>query len=276
MKKLAAAIVATMLLPISANAATIFGVDENNNLVSFKSANPGVFTSSKPITGTNATFLALDFRDSDGKLYGLATDYGLYTINLVSGAATQIWGPLALQGTNFGFDFNTVVDMARVVGNFDDNYVVNPNTGTVGQFTDVAFGPGDVNFGLDAIVSGNGYIHGTPTQFAIETNTDSLVTQANNAGTLGTVGPLGVAVGPRTSFDIGFNGVAYMQDVDRFWTVDLATGGASFVGNTPTALFGISSAVPEPETWAMLLLGFAAVGGLIRRKARVRTGLLPA
>lgn len=276
MKKLAVLFTAAMLLPASAQAATIFGVDENNNLVTFDSGAPGVFTSVTPITGTTATFLALDFRDSNGLLYGLSGDYGLFTINTATGMASNIASDLPLAGTNFGFDFNTVVDAIRVVGNFDDNYVVNPDTGAVSQFTDVAYGAGDPNFGANAIVSGNGYIHGSASQFAIDTNLDTLVTQANNAGTLGTIGSLGVAVGPRTSFDIGFDGVAYAQDASRFYTINLATGAATLVGNTPVALFGITAgpataAIPEPSTWAMLLLGFGAIGGIIRRKARVST-----
>jgi hypothetical protein len=274
MRKLSIAVAISLCLPAAAHGATIFGVDENNQLVSFRSTDPSAFLSSKPITGTTATFLAIDFRDSDGRLYGLGDDYGLYTINRNTGAATQVWGPLPLTGTNFGFDFNTVLDATRVVSNFDDNYVVNPNTGAISQFTDVAFGADDVNFGRPATVSGNGYVHGTATQYAIETSTDSLVTQANNAGTLATVGSLGTVVGPRASFDIGYDGMAYMQDGDRFWTVNLATGNASFVGNTPTSLFAISaSAVPEPATWAMMLLGFGATGTLVRRKRRVQAAL---
>jgi len=270
MRMLAFAFAASMLLPAAAQAATIFGVDENNQVVSFRSTDPTAFLTSKPITGTTATFLAIDFRDSDGKLYGLGDDYGLYTINRGTGLATQVAGPLTLAGTNFGFDFNTVVDMTRVVGNLDDNYVVNPETGVASQFTDVAFGAGDVNFGRNATVSGNGYIHGTATQYAIETSTDLLVTQANNAGTLATVGSLGVAVGPRTSFDIGYDGVGYLQDVDGFYTVNLGTGAASLVGKTPSSLFAISSsAVPEPATWAMMLLGFGAIGSVVRRRRRV-------
>ncbi len=277
MKKLAVLFTAAMLLPASAQAATIFGVDENNNLRVFDSADPGAFLFTRPITGTTATFLALDFRASNGLLYGLAGDYGLYTIDTVTGAASQIGSALALEGTNFGFDFNTVVDAIRVVGNLDDNYVVNADTGMVAvQATDVFFAPGDPNAAIDPIVSGNAYLPGSASQFAIETVTGSLVMQANNAGTLNTVGALGFAVGPRTSFDIGFNGMAYLQDVRGFYTVDLTSGAASFVGNTPVALFGITAApstaaIPEPSTWAMLLLGFGAVGGIIRRRARVST-----
>lgn len=270
MRMLATAVLATLLLPASASAATIFGVTNTNQLVSFNSVNPGTFLSNTQITGTSATFLAIDFRGSNGLLYGLGDDYGLYTINTTTGFASQIGGSLPLAGSNFGFDFNEVVDAIRVVGNLDDNYVVNANTGTATQFTDVAFGAGDLNSGVDPIVSGNAYIHGTPSQFAIETATDSLVMQANNEGTLTTVGSLGVAVGPRTSFDIGFDGVAYMANDGRFWTVNLGTGAATFVGNNPETLFAISSAVPEPATWGMMLMGFGAIGSVVRRRRKTQ------
>lgn len=273
MKTLALALTATLLLPVSASAATIFGVDETNQLVSFRSTSPGTFLTTKPITGATATFLAIDFRDSDNQLYGLTNDYGLYRINRTTGAATQIGTTLPITGTEFGFDFNTVVDMTRVVGDLDDNYVVNPDSGMVGQFTDVAFAPGDVNFGQDAIITANGYIHGTTTQYAIDTNSDSLVLQANNMGTLTTVGSLGIAVGPRTSFDIGYDGVGYIQNTNGFSTVNLETGAATMVGTTPRALFAISSAVPEPATWGMMLLGFGAIGSVVRRKRRVEANL---
>ena len=278
MKKLAVAVMASMLIPASAHAATIFGVDGNNNLVTFDSSNPSVFTGLRPITGTTASLLALDFRDSNNLLYGLSGDKRLWTVDVRTGVASAVGGDLALEGTFFGFDFNTVVDAIRVVGNMDDNYVVNADAGTiVGQFTDVAYGPGDPNNGADAVVTGNAYIHGTPTQFAIDTNLDNLVTQANNAGTLGTVGSLGVPVGPRASFDIGFDGVAYLQDERGFYTVNLNTGSASLVGNTPTSLFGITAAppgigaIPEPATWGMLLMGFGFIGSVVRRRNRGKT-----
>ncbi len=272
MKKLALALGASALVfPLSAQAATIFGVTDFNDLVAFDSANPGTYLRSSPITGTSATFLAIDFRGSNGLLYGLGDDHRLYTIDTLTGVASGIGGDLMLQGTNFGFDFNEVVDMIRVVSNNDDNYVVNPDTGEVSQFTDVGYEGGTPN----AIVTGNAYRHGTAMQFAVDTLNNQLVMQANNAGTLTVVGPLGRDVGPRASFDIGFDGVGYIHEIDGFHTVNLETGQATLIGRTPNALFGISAApttaaVPEPSTWGMMLLGFGAVGTLVRRRNRTR------
>lgn len=153
---------------------------------------------------------------------------------------------------------------------------MNADAGSATQFTNVSYAPGDVNEGITPRVAGNAYLHGTTTQYAIGTNTDYLVRQANNAGTLTSVGPLGVAVGPRTSFDIDFDGTAYLADVDRFSRVDLATGAANFVGLTGGPIFGLAvappmAAVPEPATWLMMLFGFGFVGGMMRqRKQQVR------
>lgn len=113
MQKFALGLLVSAVMASSAQAATLVAVDENNNLVTFNSATPGVFSSSKPITGTSATFLALDFRDSNGLLYGLGDDLTLYTINTMTGVATAVGNALQITGTNFGFDFNTVVDAIR-------------------------------------------------------------------------------------------------------------------------------------------------------------------
>jgi hypothetical protein len=46
------------------------------------------------------------------------------------------------------------------------------------------------------------------------------------------------------------------------------TGGeASFSGNLS---FAATSAVPEPTTWAMMLLGFGAVGYSMRQRSSAR------
>lgn len=44
---------------------------------------------------------------------------------------------------------------------------------------------------------------------------------------------------------------------------------------TPPPGGGIPSGVPEPGTWAVMILGFFAVGWAMRRRAHLRPGLLP-
>jgi hypothetical protein len=45
----------------------------------------------------------------------------------------------------------------------------------------------------------------------------------------------------------------------------------SLTGIDATIRFAASSAVPEPATWAMMIVGFAAVGGSLRRRGAART-----
>ncbi|WP_258046706.1 DUF4394 domain-containing protein [Sphingomonas folli] len=276
---------AAMLAPASASAATIFGVDETNRLVTFSSAMPGTFTSSVKITGTNSSIEALDFRPLNGTLYGLGTDRIVYTINTATGVATAASAVLGIEGSVFGFDFNPTIDRVRIVSNTNNNYVYNPNDGALtGAPTTAALGyaAGDANAGRDPGVSAAAYTSssfgapGTSTQlYVIDTDLDVLAKQNNNGGVLTTVGALGRDLGSRTSFDIA-GSEAFAYNGRSLYGVDLATGALSSLGNTPRQLFGIAVApVPEPATWAMMILGFGAVGYTMRRRtARVRPAQL--
>ena len=65
-------------------------------------------------------------------------------------------------------------------------------------------------------------------------------------------------------------------NVTVFWLFDFGTTGANYVTLTPTNGWsnaylyttGNPPAVPEPATWAMMLLGFGAAGTAIRRSRR--------
>lgn len=65
-------------------------------------------------------------------------------------------------------------------------------------------------------------------------------------------------------------------NVSVFWLFDFGTTGASFItldntrGFSNAALYttGGTPPVPEPATWAMMLLGFAAAGTALRRSQR--------
>ncbi len=272
------ALAAGVLITAStAQAATIFGVDENNNLVTFDSSNPSSFSSSTKITGLENSIQAIDFRPLNGSLYGLGADKVLYTINTSTGAATAVGTALAIMGTEFAFDFNPTIDRLRIVSNTNENYVVDPNTGLLAMTaTSVFYAAGDVNAGLNADITGGAYTSstfgaaGTSTQlYGIDTARDTLVRQANNTGVLNTVGATGVDLGSRTSFDIAGSD-AFAFNGSTLYRVDLNSGALSTVGNTSRALFGIAiSPVPEPATWAMMLVGFGMVAGAARYRRKI-------
>ncbi len=273
---------AASIVPIQASAATIFGVDENNRLVTFDSASPSTMLSSIQITGSSSSFQALDFRPVNNALYGLSTNRQVFTINTATGVATAVGSTLALGGNSFGFDFNPTIDRVRIVSNTDRNYVFNPENGSVvGAPTaaPLAFAAGDPNQGANPGVTAAAYTSstfgaaaGTTQLYVLDTDLDVLARQNNNGGVLTTVGGFGADLGSRTSFDISGTD-AFAFNGSTLYRVDLNSGALTSLGNTDRGLFGIAiaaPAVPEPATWAMMMLGFGAVGYAMRRRPKMR------
>ena len=70
-------------------------------------------------------------------------------------------------------------------------------------------------------------------------------------------------------------------NVSVFWLFDFGTTGANFVtlddptgwSNATLYTTGSPPGVPEPATWAMMLLGFGAAGTALRRSRRRTTAL---
>ncbi|MCA9235316.1 MAG: DUF4394 domain-containing protein [Planctomycetales bacterium] len=280
------------------SAALIFGVADSSGqtLISFDSSAPGALATGVAISGlqSNETVKGIDFRPANNQLYALGSTNRLYILNPVTGVAAQIGaGPFApaLSGSNFGFDFNPAIDRIRVVSNTKKNYVLNPDTGTATGATDLAFGAGDPNFGVSPNVEFSAYTNSVnpapaATQlYGIDTGLDILVTQANSAGTLGTVGPLGVNVGAVGGFDIttaGLTNTAYAAllptstSASNLYEINLVTGLATNLGSIDGGLVVSSLAIaPDgfdpndyvPEPASMTLLGMAVVC-LVGRKIR--------
>jgi Domain of unknown function (DUF4394)/Calx-beta domain/Domain of unknown function (DUF4214) len=203
---------------------TIYGVTFFNNLIAFERANPSTLYSRVPITGVQPgeRILGIDFRPSTGVLYGLGNTSRLYTIDTTTGVATEVGvGPFspALSGTDFGFDFNPVVDRIRVVSNTDQNFRLDPDTGAViGPDTTLAYEGSDPNAAADPNVTSLAYTNNTAgatstTLYGIDSNLDALVRVGSpggtptspNSGQLFTVGTLGSRTfnfGGVTGFDI--------------------------------------------------------------------------
>lgn len=273
MRKQLAIGLCAMFVAGGAQAATIYGVDGNDNLVAFNSSDPGT-TGSIKITGASG-ILSLDFRPINNVLYGLGSDRVLYTINTTTGVATAASGVLDLgaNSTQFALDFNPTIDRLRIISNADNNFVFNPNNGALTVATPVFYAPGDINLNANPNITAVAYTSsvfgaapGTTQLYGIDTDLDVLTKVANSLGRLDTVGALGVDVGSRQSFDI-LGSDAFVADGRNIYGVNLNTGELTLAGRTEESLFGLAiSAAPEPSTWAMMIGGFGMAGAAMRRR----------
>jgi hypothetical protein len=276
------------LVPVMLQAEQLVGLVEpvvgQQGLYSFNSAAPGV-GSTVTVTGLgpNEQLLAIDFRPLTGQLYGLSSGSAIYTLNPTTGAASKVGVGFTdpLNGGNFGFDFNPVIDRIRIVSDADQNLVAHPDTGNANVATTISvfYATGDANAGAQPNVVHHAYdgnvlgALGTATQLrAIDTNLDILVTQANNAGTLATIGPLGINAEDIGGFDVATTGNAFAALSDgvgavtsTLYKIDLATGAATSLGSIPQTIWGLA-AVPVPEPGSLVLLSATAL--LMVRRGR--------
>jgi hypothetical protein len=288
MRRFTTAIAASLVLSLFVAQpclATLLYASSGNDLARFDSGATGVVTS-VPITGlqTGESIVGLDVRPANQVVYGVGSSSRLYTINPLTGVATQVGaaGAFTLSGTSFGTDFNPVPDRIRVVSNTGQNLRINPNDGTLAA-TDTAITPaGNTMTGL--AYSNNVSGAAVTTLYAIDTTLGQLSTiggingvPSPNGGVVTHLGSLGLGTGLdlRVGFDIsGLDGVAYATiltgGTDKLYTINLTTGAATLVGtigNGTTIYSSLAGAVaPEPASVALCVLGAALVSA--RRRSR--------
>lgn len=273
----------------SANAANITLLTETGfgqGLVSVDSSSPNVPTSPQSfISGlaSNERIIGIDYRPLTGQLYGLSDQNAIYTLDSATGMATMVGGGFSdpTNGSNFGFDFNPVIDKIRIVSDANQNYVANPDTGdaNIASTTDAFYNVGDMNEGRDPNVVHHAYdgnvANSSATQLrAIDTRLDVLVTQANNAGVLETVGSLGIDATDIGGFDISADGMAFAVfsniglGTAEMYTIDLFSGSATSLGSIQSVVTGIA-VNPVPVPAALWLFGSAFMGmiGVSRHRA---------
>jgi hypothetical protein len=173
----------------------------------------------------------------------------------------------------------------RTVNDGDKSFLVHPNTTNSQTGADLFYGVADPNAGADpnvvALAYSNNFRSAPTTQaYGIDAGLDILVTLAGNAGTLATVGPLGVDVTDLAGFDIsGETGAAYAvmtpagSSQSIFYTINLATGAATPVGPVGAIGGGVVitamtvDLIPEPATAALGAVALLGLGGTRHRWA---------
>jgi hypothetical protein len=285
--------VASMAAASTASADLIYGLTTQNSITVFDSADPTVSLDGGFVSGLSGgeILLGIDYRPGTNEVYAISSQDNVYTIDQDDFSADLVgnFAPPSLRGTSYAFDFNNAFDggsgevadigrFARIISDTDDNRVIDGNTGQylgAPSKTDVFYAAGDPNDGENPNIAGIAYTNAFPQaqstqQYGIDSDLGVLVTVANNAGTLETVGSLGVS--PLTNelgFDINAQNVAFAAlqsgPNSALYTIDLETGAATFVDTiTSGDLIRSITVVPEPTTAG--LVGVAALGFLRRRR----------
>ncbi len=266
-------------------AETIYGLGSGNFIFNFNSTAPGTISTPVAITGLGgSTLLGIDYRPADSTLYAVGSGDKVFAINPATGAATDVTAASLLgtavggglgSGTEFGIDFNPVVNRLRIVSDADKNLRIFGASENVDA--SLTYQAADPNFGVNPNITAVAYTNpdtdpGTGTTlYGVDTSLNVLVRHNTSPGfqNLQTIGPLGIDFGAASGFDISISGTAFggfynsgLGD-SQLYTIDLGTGAATLVGSIGSGTQVLDlAAVPEPETYAMLfggvLVGFAA------------------
>lgn len=237
---------------LAANAQTmsgmIYGVTTTGELVSFSSSKPNKLIKTPKISGmpSGEKLVGIDFRPANKMLYGVTNQSRIYTINTATGAATSV-GTLttALEGSDYGVDFNPVPDRLRITNDAEQNLRANPADATNVTDKPLIFNAADANNGKNPNVVASAYTNnfaGTKATmlYNIDSTLDVLLTQnPPNDGVLNTVGKLGVNVTINAGFDIvsaNDSNTAFAalqtegEKTSKLYSVNLTTGAATLIG----------------------------------------------
>ncbi len=291
----AAVVCATFFAAPRAEAVVAYALTDNNRLLRFDTATPGLPTGVAPIAGriNGEDLVGIDFRPSDNNLYALGEFGTIYTINpntaFAAAAGTLVADPAdpsnpftGLQGSRFGFDFNPQADRLRITSDTGQNLRVNASTGLTITDTNLTYAGGAGPAPLIVGVAYTNNLPGAPSTvlYGIDSaSTGHRLVQfqfSPNAGEVAPVGSLGINNSSLVGFDInsalggqGNEAFAALQredlGVSELYTINLTTGTATLVGTIGGGdlIDGLAVFIPAPG--ALSLLAFGALA-LIRRR----------
>ncbi|MFJ7071657.1 DUF4394 domain-containing protein [Streptomyces sp. NPDC098781] len=236
-----------------------FGISGDGTLMAtFWTDRPQVLDWVRVVTGLSGDtgLIGIDFRVQDGLMYGVGNKGGIYTIktppattDVVVTKVSQL--QYALNGANFGVDFNPAADRLRVISDNGQNLRHNLNDHSTIQDLNLTTPPTEgTTKGVSAAAYTNNDLNAATatTLVDINTTTDQVVLQspANN-GTLAPTGSLGIDAGINAGMDI-YSTLSGGKTVDNaafatltpygagtpsLYSVNVFTGQATSIGQFP-------------------------------------------
>ena len=237
--RLAVAAASLMAATATAISAPAIGLKGDKTLVWFDTDKPSEMKVIE-VTGVDRLH-GIDLRPADKKVYGVAGDGTLVTIDLETGAATAgaKLSTMLTTGVKASVDFNPMADRLRIMGSDGTNLRAHPDTGEVTTDGSLAFEAGDPSAETQPNVIATAYINsfGKPEKTAmydIDASGMFLQQTKPNDGTLKTIGKLGVEIGENVGFDVqtteaGEN-TAWLASGGGLYRVNIETGVAEKVG----------------------------------------------
>ncbi len=234
---LAAALLATTALAGTVQAETVAALVGDDTIAVVDTDQKKV-TKTWTVSGASGKLVGIDVRPADGMLYGVTSDWVIWTIDSSSGKATQkskLDMPLP-SGGMMTVDFNPAADRLRVIGSDGMNLRINVDDGKVTKDGSHKFAETDMHKGEKPNIVAGAYtnsVKGTKETalYNIDATIGGLIKQAPpNDGTLNAVGKLGVKV-DTVAFDIWSDGNgkndAWLMSGGTLYSVDLASGKAT-------------------------------------------------
>ncbi|HEY2156763.1 MAG TPA: DUF4394 domain-containing protein [Isosphaeraceae bacterium] len=276
---------------------TILALTSNDSLLTFDSAAPASVSGVLAITGvpSGESIVAIDFQPATGQVFGLGSKSHLYTIDLLSGAATAVSTTAfstALVGGQFAMDDNPVTNLLRIVDDSGQNFRVNPSTGAVaGNDGTLTYAIGDPNVGEAPDIVGLAYTNNvagatSTTAYAIDATTGTLdllgspdgTPSSPDSGQLTTVGSLGVTVANSTGGSFGLDilgatttAFAILTPTSGtnankpvLYSINLSTGAATSLGvvaDGSLTILGLAASTLNPPPAPTLAAGSDSSGG---------------
>lgn len=142
----------------------IIAVDDANNMFLFGNESPGTIARTLKITGLPFLryIVGIEFRPSDGKLYGVGNDARVYIIDPETGAATAVSDePFTSEiglFDHFGMGIDPQTERIRLVSTAGKNWSIDPDDGTAVREADPHYAAGDPNEGRSVRVAALDFI----------------------------------------------------------------------------------------------------------------------